>query len=158
MLCVLHGSTLLDLIVFSVDGNRMAINLEIVERVVSSAALAPVVGAPPVVLGLLNLHGIPVPVISMRIKLNLNNRAMYPSDEIIILRRRGCILGLAVDDVEGVSSDVEIFPFDSATETTAVSATARLDDGLVMVQNVEHESFAIENENIFLLGGGQGSE
>ncbi len=144
----------MDLLVFLVDEKRLAIDLAVVERVVSAAALSSIFGTPPVVLGLLNLHGNPVPVISMRIKLGLPPREMLPSDEIIIVRRRGCLLGLAVDDTEGVASDAEVFPFDSATETKSMVAAAKLDDGIVLVQNVNDDSFCGEEERAFLADTG----
>lgn len=137
-----------NLLVFSVEGNRLAFDLEIVERVVSSAALASIPGAPAVVLGMLNLHGNPVPVISLRAKLQLAPRELMPNDEIIILRRRGCVMGVAVDDVEGVSAAAEVFPFDSNTECTQVSAAARIGDGIVLIQDVDR--FLTGQEDQFL--------
>ncbi len=143
-------ATPVNLLVFSVEGNRLALNLEIVELVVSSAALAPIPGAPSVVMGMLNLHGNPVPVISLRSKLQLTARHLMPNDEIIILRRNGCVMGIAVDDVEGVSTTADIFPFDQNTECTHVSAAARVGDGIVLIQDMDR-FFSAEEERFLLI-------
>lgn len=141
------------LLVFTTDGHRFAIDLTDVDRVVSACSLAEIPGAPPTILGLLNLHGQPIPVVSLRRKLKLTERNLGLTDEIIIIKRNGQIMGVAVDDVEGVSAARDVNKFDSSADCNHICAASQVELGIVLVHHTENLLSADEKD--FLAGGGE---
>jgi purine-binding chemotaxis protein CheW len=131
----MSGST--NLLVFVIEDTRLAVDLEQVDRVVRAATLKAIPGAPPSVLGLLNLNGIPVPVISLRRKLKLEERELDTTDEIIILKRQKALLGLVVDDVESVTQVKEIPRLADAAQLTHLTGALKLQDNIVLVHDID---------------------
>lgn len=125
------------LLVFIIEDTRLAVDIEQVDRVVRAATLRPIPGAPSNVLGLLNLNGLPVPVISLRQKLNLAERELETTDEIIILKRQDALLGLVVDDVEDVTHIKEISELPAAAELEHLKGAFRLHEGMVLVHDID---------------------
>ena len=125
------------LLVFIIEDIRLAVDLDQVDRVVRAASLKPIPGAPSNVLGLLNLNGIPVPVLSLRQKLKLEEREMETTDEIIILRRQEALLGLVVDDVEDVTNNRKIEKLPQAAELKHLKGAFSIEEGIVLLHDIE---------------------
>ena len=127
------------LLVFNIEGARIAVDLLHVERVVRAATLAPIPGAPDTVLGMLNLNGIPVPVVNLRKKLGFEDRELETTDEIIIFRREMALLGIVVDEVEDVVQvkDMDMTPISEDADLPHLSGATRLNGGIVLVHNIE---------------------
>jgi purine-binding chemotaxis protein CheW len=125
------------MLVFVIEDIRLAVDLDQVERVVRAATLKLIPGAPSYVLGLLNLNGSPVPVVSLRARLNLPEREIEISDEIIILKRQEILLGLLVDEVENVTGVKDILPLAQAAQLTHLSGALKLEDDIVLVQDID---------------------
>lgn len=125
------------LLVFTVEDVHLAVTLEQVERVVRVASLKDLPGSPRNVLGLLDLYGVPVPVVSLRRRLGLSEREIETTDEIIVLNREGALLGLLVDEVEDVVQIRELPPLAEAAGIKHLSAALKLDNEVVLVHNVD---------------------
>lgn len=136
------------LLVFIIEDIRLAVDLDQVDRVVRAASLKPIPGAPANVLGLLNLNGIPVPVLSLRHKLKLEEREMETTDEIIILRRQEALLGLVVDDVEDVTNNAKVEKLPQAAELTHLKGAFSINNGIVLLHDIE--KFLSSNEELEL--------
>lgn len=122
---------------FTVETTRLAVALEQVERVVRAATLKDLPGSPANVLGLLDLYGVPVPIISLRRRLKLPDREIETSDEIIILNRHGTLLGLLVDEVEDVVQIKQIPEIASAAEIKHLSGALKLGNDIVLVHDID---------------------
>ncbi len=127
----------LNLLVFRIEDTKFAIGLEQVDRVVRAATLKPIPGAPPSVLGVLNYHGVPIPVISLRRRLNLADKPLDLSDEIIIFRRDHALFGILVDDAEDVTEVDLITLLPESGAIAHISGALKLEDGLVLVQDID---------------------
>ncbi len=125
------------LLVFTIENTRLAVDLEQVDRVVRAATLSPIPGAPSSVLGLLNLNGLPVPVISLRKKLGLPDRELDTTDEIIICKRQQALLGLVVDEVEDVTHVKDINPIAEAANLKHITGSLRLNDNIILIHDIE---------------------
>ncbi|MEJ0000255.1 MAG: chemotaxis protein CheW [Verrucomicrobiota bacterium] len=90
------------LVVFELDGQRYALRLDVVERVLRTAEIRPLPGAPEVVLGLVNLEGQVIPVFDPRRRFGLPPREVQLSDVLIIARTRRLTVALAADATGGV--------------------------------------------------------
>lgn len=130
-------SSATNLLVFVIEDTRLAVELDQVDRVVRAATLKPIPGAPTSVLGLLNLSGTPVPVVSLRQKLKLTERELDTTDEIIIFKCQQALLGLVVDDVEGVLPVKEISRLAEAAGLPHLTGALKLKNDLVLVHDLE---------------------
>ena len=127
----------INLLVFTIEDTSLAVYLDQVERVVRAATLKPVPGAPASVLGLLDLHGVPVPVISLRRQLKMTDREIATTDEIIIIKQQAALLGLLVDEVERVAQVKDIAPLPEAAQLSNFKGALRIQDNLVLVHNLD---------------------
>lgn len=127
------------LLCFRLDGQRYALGLEHIERVVRVVKLTPLAGAPHVVRGVFSLHGRIVPVGDLRRRLGLPDRDVALRDWIVVARTPSRVLGLLV---EGETDLVECEAVDIADAedvlhgTDAVAGIARLQDGLVLIHDL----------------------
>ncbi len=76
------------LLSFRLGAELFLIPLEAVERIVQIAAVRPVPGAPPELIGLLTVHGSAVPALDIRLQLGLTVSPPNLHDQLILLRSR----------------------------------------------------------------------
>ncbi|MDI1479335.1 chemotaxis protein CheW [Polyangium sp. y55x31] len=89
-------------VVCRVEETRVALPLDVVERAVPAAAMAPLPEAPPWVHGLLNLRGRALPVLDVAARIERRARALDVDDHIVICRHEEQRIGLVVQEVLGV--------------------------------------------------------
>src|SRR5262245_25542725 len=89
-------------LVFLLDERQFALNLSDVERVVRVVEITDVPRAPAAVLGVVNVQGRLLPVISARRQLGLPDRDLDLADQLIIINTAGRTSALLVDSVLGV--------------------------------------------------------
>jgi chemotaxis signal transduction protein len=132
-------SASIGLLQFSLEGQRHALRLDEVERVIHAVGLRPLPGSPPCIRGIFSLHGRIVPVADPRRRLGLPDREIALEDRIIIARAPARLLGLLVH------GDVEVIPCDPCDIVAAASViegvdliegVGRLPDGLVLIQSL----------------------
>jgi len=128
------------LVVFVVERQRYALALAEVERALPMAAATPLPAAPPIVTGVLSLHGTPLPVVDLRRRLELVPRAPRPEDHLLVVHTPRRTLALCVDEVQGV---LEV-PAERITASTAVvpgigqvAGIVALPDGLLLVHDLD---------------------
>ena len=90
------------LLVFLIDGTRYAIRLQTVERVVNAVEITPLPEGPEIVTGVINVHGQAIPIVNIRRKFRLRQRALDLDDHIVIVKGSKWTVAFAVDAVEGV--------------------------------------------------------
>ncbi len=100
------------LFVFILEGERYAIYLPIVERVVPAVEIRPLPEIQDILLGAINVHGMVIPVLNIRKWFHLPDRDMELDDRIVIIKIHSGAMAFPVDAVEGVimRSDREIIP------------------------------------------------
>jgi chemotaxis signal transduction protein len=89
------------LVVFALEGQRYALALACVSRVVRAVAVTPVPHAPAGELGIINVQGEVLPVVDARWHFGLPSRGVRPGDRFIIATLGGRAAALVVDAVEG---------------------------------------------------------
>jgi purine-binding chemotaxis protein CheW len=117
---VTDGSTAMQVVVFRLDRGNFALPLASVDRVIRAVAVAPLPGAPNVILGAISVEGRHVPVLSLRRRLSFPDRELRASDQFILARLNGREVALLIDEISGV---VE-------REPSAISDPAALAPGL----------------------------
>jgi purine-binding chemotaxis protein CheW len=125
-----------ELVSFAVDGRRLGLELEAVERVVAMVEISPLPGAPGVVLGAIDVAGTVVPVYDVRRRLGLPEHDYGPEASLVLARTAGRLVALPADEVDGVRA-VDALTGGEALGLEHVAGVAPLDDGLLLIQDLD---------------------
>lgn len=126
------------LVTFRVDGRVLALALDSVVRVERAAAVTPLPGGPPCLMGALNHHGRLLPVLDLRRRLHLPTRDLDTEDQFLLVRCGLRTVVVPVDRVEGI---VEAGPLVAPDEVVGaplgVEGLMASEDGLIIVQEAD---------------------
>lgn len=89
-------------LVFALGERRFALPVTAVERVLRAAAVTPLPGGPPGLLGALNVHGRVLPVADLRRCLRLPSQPLQAENHLLLLRVAGARILVLVDRVLGL--------------------------------------------------------
>lgn len=125
-------------VIVRVGEERAAIRLADVREVLPALAWVPLPGAPAMVTGVFNLHGTPVPLLSLRERVGLPDAPADPHNHVVLCQIAGRQVGLWVDVVDTVAviDRDEVVPADGVAATRHLDGVAVLDDGLLFVYDV----------------------
>jgi purine-binding chemotaxis protein CheW len=133
----------LQLVVFTLDAQFYALELATVHRVVRAMELTPLPNAPAVILGIINVQGELMPVISLRHRFRLPERTVSLSDQLIIAnmttQARTRKIALVVDAVIDVRLVAEASVLDGkqiASDLEYVQGIVKVADGLILIHNL----------------------
>lgn len=140
----------MQLVVFTLQEQHYALPLAAVERVVRAAATTPLPGAPPVVLGVLDIAGEVLPVLSLRRRFGLPARAEPAvSDHFVIAHTGRRPVVLVVDELVGVVERSDL-AFTAASRIAPgmrqIAAAATLEGRLVLIEDLAQCLTAAEAE------------
>jgi purine-binding chemotaxis protein CheW len=130
----------MEIVVFSLDEPRYALELSVVERIVRSVEITPLPKAPEIVLGVINVNGQVVPVVDVRKRFRLPERNIDIDDRFIISRTSRRLVALMADDVIGVqklgkqqivSADQDL-PF-----AEYIKGVAKVDKDLILIYDLD---------------------
>ena len=133
-------SDVTDLVVFRLDDQRYALPLLAVDRIVHAIEITPLPNAPPIVLGVIDLHGDVVPVLNVRRRFRLPERSIRLTDQFLVARTAGRTVALVIDDALGVTRRPRSAVTDSSQIVPGldyVQGVVKLDDGLVLIHDLE---------------------
>lgn len=94
------------LVVFVVDDQKYALPLDVVERVVRAVEVTPLPEAPPIIAGVFSLQGRVVPVVDLRRRFRLPERAVDPDDHFVVARSSDLLVALPADEALGLVKDL----------------------------------------------------
>jgi purine-binding chemotaxis protein CheW len=126
--------------VFSLDGQRYALALAAVEKVVRAVEVTRLPKAPDIVLGIVNVQGRVIPVINVRRRFRLPEREMALTDQIVIARTARRPVALVVDAVAGVLEYPEqeaVEARDILPDVEYVEGVVKLEDGLILIHDLD---------------------
>jgi len=128
------------LFLLELDGERYALHLSAVSRVVRMVELSPLPTAPPSLLGLVNVQGEVLPVVNLRSLFRHLLRPPAVEDVLVIAGAAGRKLALAADAVKGVlpgAGDSLVADPELMRPAGLWEGVVRLPDGLVPVCDLE---------------------
>jgi purine-binding chemotaxis protein CheW len=128
------------LVVFGLDAQRYALPLASVERIVRAVETMRLPNAPAIVLGAINVAGRVLPVLNLRRRFGLPEREINPADQFLIAHTTRRTVVLVVDEALGMVEcpATEIIPpIQIAPGLEQLQGVVRLDDGLVLIQDLE---------------------
>lgn len=139
------------LLIFALDGQRYALPLAAVIRVVRAAALTPLPKAPEIVLGILDLQGEIIPVINLRKRFLLPERPIGCNDQFLVARTSNFPVALAVDgtqEVVQVDPEAVFEPGDIVPGTAFLAGVTRSGGELVLIHDLDTLLFPDEKQQI----------
>ncbi len=128
------------LVAFVLDRQSYALRLASVRRVVRMVEVAPLPKAPGVVLGVLDLEGVILPVLSMRRRFGLAEGETSLADQLLVAEASRRTVALAVNSVTGVveRTDVEITKaIEVVPGAQYVEGIIRREDGLLFIHDLD---------------------
>ena len=138
---------------FRLDDQRYALRLDAVERVIRAVAATQVPETPAFVLGLVNLAGQLLPVVSLRRCLGLPDRPIRPEDQFVIARTSRLAMALVVDEVQGLSVDDAIrsvAPADVLPQGEwRVQSLVKIDGDIILIYDLDKLFSHEDQERIF---------
>jgi purine-binding chemotaxis protein CheW len=127
-------------LVFVLDGKRYAIPLQAVERVVAAVEVTPLPEETDIVAGVINVQGQVIPVLNIRRKFRLPERAIDLDDNIVIVAGIKGAVAFVVDAVQGVIQrrEEEITPAGGLLpEMKYTEGAIKVDDDIVFVHDID---------------------
>ena len=121
-------------VIVGIKGNRYALPLGQVSRVVRAVEVTPVPTAPSVFLGVIDVGGDVLPVVDLRIRLHLASRPIDVGDCMAVVWTPVATLVLPIDEVFGIATDLEV-PADAQSAPIHADCINRVlcdADGLVL--------------------------
>lgn len=124
-------------IVIKLGDEQYGINIKYIDNIVRMPHITRVPKVDPYLKGVINLRGEVVPVMSIRIKMGLEEDVFTKSSRIIIIKMESQgYIGIIVDEVKEVvtldASQIEKASYDSKDEKgNFISGIGKCDDGLI---------------------------
>jgi purine-binding chemotaxis protein CheW len=119
-----------------------AIDILRVQEIRSYEEPTRMVNAPAFIKGVVNLRGVIVPIVDLRMKLNLDKVEYNEFTVVIILNVRGTVIGAVVDSVSDVvtlgADAIKPAPqFETILDTRFITGLANVGERMLIVMNME---------------------
>lgn len=129
-------------VTFKLENEEYGIEILRVHEIIGYQGFAKVPNVPRFIKGVLNLRGSVVPVIDMRLKFNMAEKAYDNFTVIVILEVQERIIGAIVDAVSDVVTlspeELQNTPdFSSGVRTDFIKGMGRKDEKLIIVLDIE---------------------
>jgi purine-binding chemotaxis protein CheW len=130
-----------EFLTFTLGAEEYAIDILKVQEIRPYEAPTMIANAPPFIKGVINLRGIIVPVVDLRIKFNLGMADYTPFTVVIILNLAGRVMGIVVDSVSDVLSltSAQIHPapdFSASFDTRYILGLATIEKRMLIVTDI----------------------
>lgn len=127
---------------FTLGDEEYGIDILLVQEIRSYETVTKIANAPDFIKGIINLRGVIVPVVDMRIKFNLDNIVYNPFTVVIVLNVYGRVIGMVVD---GVSDVVALTPeqihatpeFGTSLNTQHLIGVGTVDERMIVLVDIE---------------------
>lgn len=140
---------MLQWVTFKLAGEKYGVNVMQVQEVLRYTEVAPVPGAPPYVLGIINLRGKVVTVIDTRHRFGIETTDVTDHTRIIVIEAETHVVGIMVDSVAEVVylrlSEIETAPNVSTDESAKfIQGVCHKNDELLIL--IELDKLLTEDE------------
>ncbi len=128
------------LVAFTLDEQQYALPLKSVQRVVRMVEIIPLPKAPEIVLGVIDLEGNIIPVMSMRRRFGLPEPETRLTDQLIVADTATRSIALVVNSVTGVveRTVAEVTEVEKIVPGAQyVEGITKLEDGILFIHNVD---------------------
>ena len=142
---------LLQLVTFRVEGEEFGVDILRVQEIIRSMEVTRVPKAPDFVEGVINLRGKVIPIIDLRKRFGIGQKAHDRDTRIIVMEISSAVVGFVVDSVSEVlrlpAETVEPTPSVVASiDSDYISGVGKLDDRLLILLELDRLLGAEEHE------------
>jgi purine-binding chemotaxis protein CheW len=131
----------MQIVSFHVGGEEFGLDILRVQEIIRVQQLTRVPNSPDFVDGVINLRGKVIPVIALRKRFGLENRAHDKETRVVVVEVNGNILGFIVDSVSEVlripSGTIEPPPRLGRIEREYVSGVGKLENRLLILLDLD---------------------
>ncbi|MBI4938785.1 MAG: chemotaxis protein CheW [Nitrosomonadales bacterium] len=136
------GITNNEFLTFTLGNEEYGIDILRVQEIRGYDAVTAIANTPEFIKGVVNLRGIIVPIVDMRIKFRLGNVTYGPQTVVIILNIAGRVVGMVVD---GVSDVITLAPeqikpapeFGATLDTRYLTGLGTVDARMIILVDIE---------------------
>ncbi|MBQ9277083.1 MAG: purine-binding chemotaxis protein CheW [Lachnospiraceae bacterium] len=137
-------------IILRFDSEQYGIDITYIDNIVRLMPITRVPHTQPYFLGVINLRGVIIPVMSMREKFDLPFKENTGATRILIIKYEGADIGILVDEVKEVvtlnDEDIEKVTSDDVEARSYVTGVGKYNDTLISILNIPALIADIENE------------
>ena len=131
-----------EFLTFTLGKEEYGIDILRVQEIRGYDAVTAIANTPPFIKGVINLRGVIVPIVDMRIKFNLGNVEYNQFTVVIILNLAHRVVGMVVDGVSDVitltSEQIKAAPeFGSALDTQYINGLGAVDSRMIILIDIE---------------------
>jgi purine-binding chemotaxis protein CheW len=131
-----------ELLTFTLGSEEYGIDILKVQEIRGYDAVTRIVNAPDFIKGVINLRGVIVPIVDMRIKFRLSEPTYDAFTVVIILNVAGRVVGMVVDGVSDVitlgQDQLRAAPeFGATVDTRFLLGLATIDERMIIVVDIE---------------------
>ena len=131
-----------ELLTFTLGSEEYGIDILKVQEIRGYEAVTTIANSPEFIKGVINLRGIIVPIMDMRIKFKLSNVTYDETTVVIILNIAQRVVGMVVDGVSDVTTlkPEEIRPapeFGASLDVKYLQGLGTLDDRMIILVDIE---------------------
>ena len=131
-----------ELLTFTLGSEEYGIDILKVQEIRGYDAVTRIVNAPAFIKGVINLRGVIVPIVDLRLKFRLGEPTYDAFTVVIILNIASRVVGIVVDGVSDVVSlttdQLRQAPeFGAAVDTRFVEGLATIDERMIIVVDIE---------------------
>jgi purine-binding chemotaxis protein CheW len=140
---------LIRLVHFNLDDQKYALFLSAVIRIIRVVEITGLPKAPEIVLGVINMHGLIIPVFDIRKRFRMPQREMQLGDQLIIAstsKRTIALLVDSVNDVIEISEEKIIAGEKILPGLEYVEGIVKTEDGMILIHNLE-QFLSLQEEN-----------
>ena len=139
---MLDQESMLEVLMFTLGGEHYGINILSVQEIRGYENVTQIANAPEYIKGIVNLRGIIVPIVDMRVWFGQEGPEYNQNTVVIVLNLDGQVIGMVVDSVSDVTaldaSQIKEAPtMGAALDTTFLLGVATLDDLTVMLLSID---------------------
>ena len=144
-----EGSHAQEYLTFTLGSEEYAIDILKVQEIRGYEQPTTIARAPEFIKGVINLRGIIVPIVDLRIKFHVGKAEYTPFTVVIILSISGRVVGIVVDGVSDVttlqSDQIRPAPeFAATVDTRYIKGLGTLGERMLIVVDIERLMFSSE--------------
>ena len=131
-----------EFLTFTLGKEEYGIDILRVQEIRGYDAVTAIANTPPFIKGVINLRGVIVPIVDMRIKFNLGNVEYNQFTVVIILNLSHRVVGMVVDGVSDVITltheQIKAAPeFSSSLDTQYIMGLGAVDQRMIILMDIE---------------------
>ena len=127
-------------VVFTLDGKKFALKLNLVERITRAVEITSLPKAPIIILGIINFQGRIIPVVDMRKRFNMKSKQLNVEDHFIIGKTSMRSVAIWVDSVLDIigSPEEKIIEYDTILpDMNYVEGIIKYDDEMLLIHDLD---------------------